>query len=135
MPRLSAEGKCGEDILQSLDAWQASRDGIPLVMAGDFNSTRAHPAFRELARSFDDAGATAGLLPVPTWPASFPGPAVLAIDHILVRGLAPTGWQRVLIPGTDHYGIVTTLTSVEDGTNQSRLSSMVACCAMRILGG
>lgn len=101
-------GKMRKEILQSLDACQASRDGIPGVMAGDLNSTRAHPAFRELAQSFDDAGATAGLPH---------GPAVLAIDHILVKGLVPTGWRRVLMPGTDPYGIVTRVTSVQDGTN------------------
>jgi endonuclease/exonuclease/phosphatase (EEP) superfamily protein YafD len=100
-------------ILRSLDSWQAQHHDIPLIMAGDFNATRAHPAFRELARSFNDAAAAAGPLPIPTWPASMPVPALLAIDHILARGLVATGWQRIWIPGTDHYGIVATVTSPE----------------------
>lgn len=100
-------------ILRSLDSWQAQHHDIPLIMAGDFNATRAHPAFRELASSFDDAAAAAGILPFPTWPATLPAPALLAIDHILARGLVATGWQRVWVPGTDHYGVVATLTSLK----------------------
>ena len=107
-------------ILRSLDSWQAQHQKIPLIMAGDFNATRAHPAFRELASSFDDTAAAAGILPIPTWPATLPGPAFLAIDHILARGLVATRWQRIWIPDTDHYGIVATLTgtrAVDDAFN------------------
>lgn len=96
-------------ILSSLDSWQTHHRQIPLIMAGDFNATRAHPAFRELASSFDDTAASAGILPIPTWPTTLPGPAFLAIDHILARGLVATRWQRIWIPDTDHYGIVATL--------------------------
>ena len=98
-------------ILRSLDSWQSRHHDIPMIMAGDFNATRAHPAFRELASSFNDVAAAAGPLPVPTWPASMPVPALLAIDHVLVKGLVAVGWQRIRIPGTDHYGIVGTVTS------------------------
>ncbi|MFF5791307.1 endonuclease/exonuclease/phosphatase family protein [Paeniglutamicibacter sp. NPDC012692] len=102
-------------ILKSIGAWQARHTDIPMVLAGDFNAGHAHPAFRELARNFADTSAAAGILPIPTWPATGGFPAFTAIDHILVRGLAPTGWQRVLIPGTDHYGIIATVTGIEPG--------------------
>lgn len=102
-------------IIKSIDAWQAERTEIPMILAGDFNATRAHPVFRVLAGKFTDTAAAAGRLPIPTWPARGPVPALIAIDHVLVRGLAPTGWQRITIPGTDHHGIIATVTSIEGG--------------------
>lgn len=115
-----AGGGTWKQILRSLDSWQAQHREIPLIMAGDFNSTSAHPAFRDLASSFEDTAAAAGMLPVPTWPATLPGPAFLAIDHILARGLVATGWQRVWIPGTDHYGVVATVTSPESASDSNK---------------
>lgn len=100
-------------ILGSIDAWQSGHTDIPMVLAGDFNASHAHPAFRDLARNFADTSAAAGILPIPTWSATGSLPAFTAIDHILVRGLAPTGWQRVLVPDTDHYGIIATVTGIE----------------------
>ena len=102
-----------KSILESIDAWQATQTGMPLVMAGDFNASRAHPAFRELSSTFVDTSAASGIFPTPTWPAAGSVPAFVAIDHVLVRGLTAAGWQRIAIPGTDHYGIIAAVTSVE----------------------
>lgn len=102
-------------ILESIDAWQARHTEIPMLLAGDFNASYAHPAFRQLARTFTDTSAAAGILPIPTWSAAAHLPAFTAIDHILTRGLAATSWQRVSIPNTDHYGIIATVTSIESG--------------------
>lgn len=96
-------------ILGSIEQWQSQHTELPLVLAGDFNASRSHPAFRKLAHGFVDTSTEAGPFPIPTWPADLPGPAVFAIDHILVRGLDVTGWQRVRIPGTDHFGVLATI--------------------------
>ena len=65
-----------------------------------------HPAFRELADTFANTASAHIRLPVPTWPATGSVPSFTAIDHVLVRGLAPTTWERVSVAGTDHFGII-----------------------------
>lgn len=99
--------------LGSIRVWQALHTEVPLVLAGDFNASYAHPAFRELARDLTDTATAAGIVPLPTWPANGRIPAFTAIDHVLTRGLSATSWQRVSIPNTDHYGILATVTGVE----------------------
>ncbi len=113
-PVVDGAGKW-KSILGSIDAWQSTHTDIPMLLAGDFNASHAHPAFREIAADFTDTSAAAGIFPIPTWPATGRLPAFTAIDHILVRGLAATGWQRVPVPGTDHYGIIATVTGIEPG--------------------
>lgn len=81
--------------------------GIPLVLAGDFNATVAHPEFRDL---LDHTGLTrcegggrvhrpAG---APTWPDRFP---LVRIDHVLVRDATCTDAGTVRVEGTDHRGV------------------------------
>ncbi|MFJ6415785.1 endonuclease/exonuclease/phosphatase family protein [Paeniglutamicibacter sp. NPDC091659] len=100
--------------LESINSWQSENTDLPLVMAGDFNASYAHPEFREIASSFTDTAASAGILPISTWPASGPIPAFTAIDHVLVRDLSTTSWERVKIPNTDHFGIIAKVTSRTD---------------------
>ncbi len=95
--------------LRGIDAWQLRQDATPLILAGDFNATAAHPQFRELAKQFQDAVPLLGPLPAGTWPADLPIPALVRIDHILVRGFAVTEAIRIEVPGTDHHGIVARL--------------------------
>ncbi|ASN38717.1 hypothetical protein CGQ24_06655 [Arthrobacter sp. 7749] len=95
--------------LHGIDAWQLRQDATPLILAGDFNATRAHPQFRELADHFQDAVPLLGPLPAGTWPADIAIPAMVRIDHILVRGFAPTEATRIDVSGTDHHGIVARL--------------------------
>lgn len=92
--------------LQAISAWQANHTDIPLVLAGDFNASYAHPSFRRIASSFADTATAGGIFPVSTWPAYGAVPPFTAIDHVLVRGLAPTAWERIAIDGTDHFGIL-----------------------------
>lgn len=56
------------------------RSGMPIIVAGDFNSTPTGRVFRTFARR---SGLRApGALPVGTWPASMPRPLGVAIDHV-----------------------------------------------------
>jgi endonuclease/exonuclease/phosphatase (EEP) superfamily protein YafD len=97
--------------LQDLGAWKHGQTGMPLVMAGDFNATAAHPQFRALAAGLVEASPRLGPWAGATWPADMDLPAFAGIDHVLVRGLAVLGSERFSVPGTDHHGIVARLAS------------------------
>jgi endonuclease/exonuclease/phosphatase family metal-dependent hydrolase len=76
------------------------------VVAGDFNATLDHAAFRDVLRlGYADAARQAGRALVPTW--GLPGRAVLlALDHVLVdRGCAVLACSVHAIPGTDHRAV------------------------------
>lgn len=85
----------------------------PLVMAGDFNATTAHPEFRRLTKApggdvpgLVDCGG--GMFAAPTWPrAGVPVAPVplLRLDHVLVRGLACAASGVVGVEGSDHAGV------------------------------
>jgi endonuclease/exonuclease/phosphatase (EEP) superfamily protein YafD len=98
----------------ALPAW---RDGLaaigttaeavqgPLIVAGDFNATPYHPAFRRLVDGpLDDAAEDLGeAWRLATWPAGKPWPPYAMIDHVLVnRGAVPTSLRTVTVPGSDH---------------------------------
>jgi endonuclease/exonuclease/phosphatase (EEP) superfamily protein YafD len=95
--------------LRGLDGWASDRDDLPLVLAGDFNASRAHPQFRDLADGLATAAGAAGPIPWPTWPAGSWVPPFTAIDHVLLRGLVAEDYLRLTFPGTDHRGLVTTV--------------------------
>lgn len=88
----------------------------PLVLAGDFNATPGHRPYRDLLRrgSFEDAVGA-----VPTFPrgdASLApsglgvrtGP-LLALDHILVRGLEVVAAGVGAGQGSDHLPVMADL--------------------------
>ena len=102
------------------DAWSTewvalnallAREQGPVVVAGDFNTTRDHRAFRDLeALGFSDAVDQAGAGFLPTFPnGGFPMP-VVAIDHVLTRGsqLTAVAVCTIVIPHTDHRALVVT---------------------------
>jgi len=94
--------------LRQIGAWQRSQGRMPLIMAGDFNASTAHVAFRHATAGLTNTAVVGptGRLPLPTWPSGVWFPPFTAIDHILVRGLAPIDWHRVTVDGTDHRGII-----------------------------
>jgi endonuclease/exonuclease/phosphatase (EEP) superfamily protein YafD len=79
---------------------------LPRVLAGDFNATLDHAAFRDVLRlGYADAAQQAGGALTPTW-----GPpgrrAVLTLDHVLAdRGCAVLGYSVHLVPGSDHRAV------------------------------
>lgn len=100
----------------------AADRGDPVVVGGDFNSTWSHSRYRDLlGDGFTDAGELAGAGFVPTYPADRWYPALLAIDHVVVRDAAVGVYERVDLPGSDHHGIFTTVTpefAATDGTRR-----------------
>lgn len=100
-----------DQTLRGLAGWQAERSDLPLVLAGDFNASGAHPQFRTLAEGFIPAAAAAGPWPGATWPVGSWVPPFTQIDHVLLRGLVPQDYRRLTLPGTDHRGILTTVTA------------------------
>ena len=101
--------------LRGLDDWQAARTDLPLILAGDFNAGYPHPQFRAIAADLTDTASLAGPLPRPTWPVGGRVPTFTAIDHVLVRDLVLVSWAQVIVPGTDHRGIVAAVTSTAAG--------------------
>lgn len=78
----------------------------PRVLAGDFNATLDHAAFRDvLRRGYRDAGHQAGQGLTPTW--GLPGKnAVLTLDHVLVdRSCAVLEYSVHVIPRSDHRAV------------------------------
>ncbi|MFJ2620737.1 endonuclease/exonuclease/phosphatase family protein [Glutamicibacter sp. NPDC087344] len=78
----------------------------PTIVAGDFNSVRAHPDFRSLSTGLLDAD---GVWPVATWPANRSHAPQAGTEHILARNLEPTQFQSLNIKGSDHSAITATL--------------------------
>ena len=95
--------------LERLALWHETQRDMPLIMAGDFNATHAHPEFRALSHGFDDVSPRVGPLNLPSWPADASLPAFAAIDHVLVRDLKAVRSEQFSVTGTDHHGIVTEL--------------------------
>jgi endonuclease/exonuclease/phosphatase family metal-dependent hydrolase len=81
---------------------------LPLVIAGDFNSTVDHARFRRLlGRGLADAAGQVGLGLTPTW-GPVPGGrfALLTIDHVLAdRRCAVLGASVHPLRGTDHRAV------------------------------
>lgn len=89
--------------LRDIATWRAAQpQKIPLVIAGDFNASTAHPAFRGLAEGMTDAHRAAGTGWVRTWPTGRRTPAFVQLDHVLVRRLDVVSAGVDTIPGTDH---------------------------------
>jgi endonuclease/exonuclease/phosphatase (EEP) superfamily protein YafD len=93
--------------LGALATWRDRQSGDqPTVLAGDFNASQGHPAFRALADGQDDAHRVAGMGWVRTWPfVDHRVPPYVQIDHLLSRDLTVVEAGQVAIHGTDH-GII-----------------------------
>ncbi|MYM19868.1 endonuclease [Brevibacterium sp. 5221] len=74
-----------------------------IIVAGDFNAGSSDRYFSELSSQLTDTRRAVGGGFGFTWPAQFP---LVRLDHILVRGLTPTG-DSVMGEGTsDHRGVI-----------------------------
>lgn len=86
-------------------------DGVLRVLAGDFNATLDHAAFRAvLARGWTDAATAAGRAAAWTWrPLRLPLPR-LGLDHVLVHPrIGVAGVRFVPVAGSDHRAVVADL--------------------------
>ncbi|GAA3066913.1 endonuclease/exonuclease/phosphatase family protein [Streptomyces roseofulvus] len=88
-----------------------------LIVAGDFNASQDHAAYRDLvaARLLLDAARVTGASRTPTWPAEGPLPPYVQIDHVLTStALTPTATRFPALPGSDHRAVVADL-DLHDG--------------------
>ncbi len=91
-----------------LRAWLAARsDGMPVIVAGDFNAVDDHRTMRALYDDgFRSAADLAGAGFVRTWPANTRVPPMIGIDHVLVDDrLTASAFETFGVPGTDHLGV------------------------------
>ncbi|MFB4292558.1 endonuclease/exonuclease/phosphatase family protein [Nonomuraea sp. ATR24] len=93
--------------------WYASLAALPglspdavRVLAGDFNASLDHRAFRELLdRGYVDAARQVGMGLTPTWP-NRAVPPFITIDHVLADERAGVREVQVVdVPRTDHRGV------------------------------
>ena len=96
-----------DDELEQLEAAATSIDGA-VILAGDFNATRQHQAFRELLEAgFRDAHLDAGRGWAATWPVGRRVPPFALIDHVLLSpDLAVVSIDEVKISGSDHLAVI-----------------------------
>jgi len=97
--------------LQVIGDWQrAQPTDEPLILAGDFNASPAHPAYRQTADGLVDAHRAAGQGWVRTWPQGRRVPPFVQLDHVLERGLDVIDAGVVRVAGTDHAAVWAELT-------------------------
>ncbi|EAP98747.1 hypothetical protein JNB_01225 [Janibacter sp. HTCC2649] len=87
---------------QAADWVSEQPEQTPLVLAGDFNASQAHPAYRRLAEGMVDAQRATGSGWVRTWPQGSGIPAFVQLDHVLVRHGNVVDAGMSVVPGTDH---------------------------------
>ncbi len=92
--------------LSALDRWVEQQRANPVVIAGDFNATRTHPQFRQLARRLSPETT---LWPVNTWPSGHVYPPIMGIDHVLTGAMKVTDMQSLQIDGSDHLALSATV--------------------------
>ncbi|MEU3748562.1 MULTISPECIES: endonuclease/exonuclease/phosphatase family protein [Streptomyces] len=90
----------------------ARRSTGPLLLAGDFNASQDHAAFRAIlaAGHLQDAARRTHASRTPTWPAEGPLPLFVQIDHVLTSEDFSVRSIRFLdIDGSDHRAVLTDL--------------------------
>ncbi|MBW1596107.1 endonuclease/exonuclease/phosphatase family protein [Streptomyces sp. JJ38] len=105
--------------LGSMDAWERDLDAVRraaerrgtarTIVAGDFNASQDHAAFRAiLDTGLRDAARGLGHSRTPTWPAATAPLLGVQIDHVLLsERLTPVGARFLDLPGTDHRAVLT----------------------------
>ncbi|MEU1849428.1 endonuclease/exonuclease/phosphatase family protein [Streptomyces sp. NPDC019990] len=112
MPPLPGQvGLWRRELAALRDAATADR-GTPLVLAGDFNASQDHAAFRRiLGTGLYDASRLTGDDRTATWPARTAPAFGVQIDHVLVSKDFAADRTRVLdLSDTDHHSVITDLT-------------------------
>ncbi|MGV9562585.1 endonuclease/exonuclease/phosphatase family protein [Streptomyces sp. NPDC003480] len=112
MPPLPGQLSVWRRELGELRAYAASGDGAPTILAGDFNASQDHAAFRRIldaglrdgARLSDDAR-------TPSWPARTAPLFGVQIDHVLVsRDFSARSAHFLTLSDTDHHALVVDVT-------------------------
>jgi endonuclease/exonuclease/phosphatase (EEP) superfamily protein YafD len=95
----------------------AASTRTPLVLAGDFNSSQDHAAFRRiLDAGLSDAAALAGHDRTPSWPARLTPTFGTQIDHVLLsRDFSASSARFLRLAGTDHRALLVDVTLHQRG--------------------
>ncbi|MET9355199.1 endonuclease/exonuclease/phosphatase family protein [Streptomyces sp. NPDC006617] len=112
MPPLADRVDVWREELDALRDAAAGDRGTPTVLAGDFNASQDHAAFRRiLDTGLRDAARLAGEDRTPSWPARTLPVFGTQIDHVLVSEEFAARDARFLdLAGTDHRALVVDLT-------------------------
>ncbi|MCZ0980303.1 endonuclease/exonuclease/phosphatase family protein [Streptomyces diastatochromogenes] len=84
----------------------------PMLLAGDFNASQDHHAFRAILRAghVQDAARVASTSRTPTWPTEGPLPPYVQIDHVLVSDhFSVAGLRFPALTGSDHRAVLADL--------------------------
>ena len=115
-----------------IDDWRRDLDRLPttlrelaeradrgaVIVAADVNSTTDMRSFRALLHDgYRDAAEQSGAGIKPTFPADTRLPPLVAIDHILTRNSTATSLHTLAIQGSDHRGLVVTVTIPPSSAN------------------
>ncbi|WP_219636568.1 endonuclease/exonuclease/phosphatase family protein [Streptomyces sp. AJS327] len=94
--------------LGRLRDYAAERGRTPTLIAGDFNASQDHAAFRALLDTgMRDAARQTGHSRTPTWPTLTAPPLGVQIDHVLLSDpMVPVDAQFVDLPNTDHRALL-----------------------------
>jgi endonuclease/exonuclease/phosphatase (EEP) superfamily protein YafD len=108
-PIVSARGWARD--LDRIHAWQLAQPADqPLLLAGDFNASQSHPAFRAMLDGLTDAHRATGGGWVRTWPQGRRIPPFVHLDHVLGRGITALEAGVTPVRGTDHAAVWATVT-------------------------
>ncbi len=112
MPPLPSDLGTWRKELSALRDYAAANIDRPTVIAGDFNATQDHAAFRRiLDTGFMDGARLTGDTRAPSWPTLTTPVFGAQIDHVLVsRGFSATRTRFLDLGDTDHRTLVVDLT-------------------------
>jgi endonuclease/exonuclease/phosphatase (EEP) superfamily protein YafD len=112
MPPLPGQVALWHRELARLRAFAAADPHAPTILAGDFNASQDHAAFRRiLDTGLHDAARLAGSDRTPSWPARTTPTLGAQIDHVLISpDFAADRARFPRLPGTDHRALLVDLT-------------------------
>ncbi|MFC8436474.1 endonuclease/exonuclease/phosphatase family protein [Streptomyces sp. NPDC057253] len=112
MPPLPGQLDVWREELGRLRDFGAAAGSEPTVLAGDFNASQDHAAFRAiLDTGLRDAARLAGSDRTPTWPARTAPAIGTQIDHVLVSAAFSASDARFLdLTDTDHRALLVDIT-------------------------
>ena len=88
--------------LSAIDTWVQAHSESPMILAGDFNSTRGHRLYTDAVAGLAEAS---GLRPQATWPQTMLPFPVIEIDHIIGQAVTFSQAGATPVSGSDHLAV------------------------------
>ncbi|MFE5027573.1 endonuclease/exonuclease/phosphatase family protein [Streptomyces sp. NPDC056656] len=119
MPPLPRQVGLWRSELGGLRDFAAAGRSQPTILAGDFNATQDHAAFRRiLDAGLHDSARLTGKSRAPSWPSRVRPPLGTQIDHVLVsEEFSPLTARFVELADTDHRALLVDLTMHRPATS------------------